>query len=188
MYKELQDEATKYISYLKQVIKLQQEMIDAYNTMQSKAASAVKEIYQKILDTKLDAIDEEKEALEELRKAREQARKDQENAKAVSNLQTNLQRAMMDTSGASDIAFIKAQNDINDKLDSIADDRYSRMLDDISNQLDEEKEALQEECQPCHGAEGQIQQGRDQCPDHCQRAGTSSDHPAQGRGGAGQDV
>ena len=145
MFEELQGDFDKYIQYLKAVIDLQQEMIDSYVDMESKAADAVKEIYQKILDTKLDAIDQEKEAIEELRKAREQDRKDQENAKAVSNLQTNLQRAMMDTSGASDIAFIKAQNDINDKLEDIAEDKYSKMLDDITQQLEDEKEALQEE-------------------------------------------
>ena len=145
MFKELQGDFDKYIKYLKQVIDLQQEMIDKYVEMEDKAANAVKEIYQKILNTKLEAIDKEKEALEELRKAREQDRKDQENAKAVSNLQTNLQRAMMDTSGASDIAFIKAKNDIEDKLEDIAEDKYSKMLDDINNQLDDEKEMLQEE-------------------------------------------
>ena len=120
-------------------------MIDKYVEMEDKAANAVTEIYQQILNTKLEAIDKEKEALEELRKAREQDRKDQENAKAVSNLQTNLQRAMMDTSGASDIAFIKAKNDIEDKLEDIAEDKYSKMLDDINNQLDDEKEMLLEE-------------------------------------------
>lgn len=145
MFKELQDDFDKYIQYLKQVIDLQQEMIDSYIEMQDKAADAVKEIYQKILDTKLDAIDEEKEALEELRKAREQARKDQENAEAVSGLQTNLQRAMMDTSGASDSDFIKAQQDLDDKLNEIAEDKYSEMLDNISQQLDEEQDALQRE-------------------------------------------
>lgn len=145
MFKELQDDFDKYIKYLKAVIDLQQEMIDSYVSMEEKAANAVKEIYQKILDTKLDAIDQEKEAIEELRKAREQARKDQENAEAVSGLQTNLQRAMMDTSGASDIAFIKAQKDIDEKLEDIAEDKYSKMLDNIVEQLDEEQEALQEE-------------------------------------------
>ena len=145
MFEELQGDFDKYIQYLKAVIDLQQEMIDSYVDIESKAADAVKEIYQKILDTKLDAIDQEKEALEELRKERERARKDQENAKAVTGLQTNLQRAMMDTSGASDTAFIKAQNDINDKLEKIADDKYSQMLDDIRDKLDEEQEALQEE-------------------------------------------
>ena len=145
MFKELQDDFDKYIAYLKKVIDLQQEMVDKYVDMENKAANAVKEIYQKILDTKLEAIDKEKEAIQDLREAREQARKDQENAETVSGLQTNLQRAMMDTSGASDIAFIKAQKDINDKLEDIAEDKYSKMLDDITNKLDEEQEALREE-------------------------------------------
>ena len=145
MFKELQDDFDKYIAYLKKVIDLEQEMVDKYVDMENKAANAVKEIYQKILDTKLEAIDKEKEAIEDLRKAREEARKDQENAKAVSGLQTNLQRAMMDTSGASDIEFIKAQKDIEDKLEDIAEDKYSKMLDDITDKLDKEQKALQEE-------------------------------------------
>ena len=143
MFEDLQGYFDKTIDYYKQVIKLQQEMVDSYISIQNDVADAVKEIYEKILETELDAIEKEKEAIEDLRKAREQDRRDQENAKAVSGLQTNLQRAMMDTSGASDIAFIKAQQDINDKLEDIAEDKYSQMLDDIVDQLDEEKDALQ---------------------------------------------
>ena len=142
MFKELQDDFDKYIAYLKKAIDLQQEMVDKYVDMENKAANAVKEIYQKILDTKLEAIDKEKEAIEDLRRAREEARKDQENAKTVSGLQTNLQRAMMDTSGASDVAFLKAQQDLDDKLEDIAEDKYSKMLDDITDKLGEEQEAL----------------------------------------------
>ena len=51
----------------------------------------------------------------------------------------------MDTSGASDIALIKAQQDMNDKLEDIAEDKYSEMLDNIINSLEEEQEAMQEE-------------------------------------------
>lgn len=144
MFEDLQGYFDKTIDYYKEVIKLQQEMVDNYISIQNEVADAVKEIYQKILDTKLDAIDQEKEAIEELRKAREQDRRDQENAKAVSGLQTNLQRAMMDTSGASDVAFLKAQEDIEDKLEDIAEDKYSRMLDDIIDRLEEEKDSLQD--------------------------------------------
>ena len=147
-YTSMLEEVQKYfdetIKYYQEVIKLEQEMIDNYVDMENQAASAVKEIYQKILDTKLDAINKEKEAINDLREARERDRKEQENAKAVSGLQTNLQRAMMDTSGASDIAFIKAQNDIEDKLQSIAEDKYSEMLDDIIDKLDKEQDALQD--------------------------------------------
>lgn len=145
MFKDLQGYFDNTIKYYKAVIDLQQEMIDSYIEIQDKAADAIKEIYQKILDTRLEAIDKEKEALEELRDAREKARKDQENAEAISGLQTNIQRTMMDTSGASDISFIKAQNDMNDKLEEIADDKYSEMLDNIIERLEQEQDALQEQ-------------------------------------------
>lgn len=143
MYESKIDYANEYLTTLKQVISLEQEMIDSYIDMQDKAANAIKEIYKKILDTRLEAIEDEKEAIEDLRKAREQARQDAENAETISDLQTNLQRAMMDTSGASDVAFLQAQKDIDDKLSDIAEDKYSRMLDDIINSLDDEKEQLQ---------------------------------------------
>ena len=41
--------------------------------------------------------------------------------------------------------FIKAQKDIDDKLEAIADDKYSQMLEDIQQALDEEKDALQQD-------------------------------------------
>lgn len=145
MFTDLQGYFDKTIDYYKQVIKLQREMVDNYMALQDKTANAIKEIYKKILDTKLDAIDQEKEALNELKEARDRANKDTKNAKAVSDLQTNLQRAMMDTSGASDTAFIKSQKDIQNKLDEIAEDKYSTMLSDIQKKLDEEKDALQRE-------------------------------------------
>ncbi len=145
MFDELKKDFDNYIKYLKNVINLLQEVIDAYDTTEAHAVSAIKEIYQKILNDRLDAIDKEKKAIDELQEARNRARKDQENAKTMSGLQTNLQRAMMDTSGASDSNFIKAQKDIEDKLDEIADDKYSQMLDDIQKALDEEKDALQED-------------------------------------------
>ena len=144
MYEELQGYFDEYIAYLKKAIDLHQEAIDAYVETENKVAEAIKEIYQKILDTKLDAIDKEKEAIEELRQAREDARKDKENAEAISGLQTNIQRAMMDTSGASDISLIKAQKDMNDKLEDIAEDKYGEMLDDIIARLEDEQEALQD--------------------------------------------
>lgn len=144
MFEELQKYFDSTIKYYQEVIKLEQEMVDNYVNMENQAAKAVKEIYQDILNTKIDAINKEKDAINDLRKARELDRKEQENAKAVSGLQTNLQRAMMDTSGASDIAFLKAQNDIEDKLQSIAEDKYSQMLDDIVDKLDKEQDALQD--------------------------------------------
>lgn len=145
MFDELKQDFDKYIAYLKNVINLLQEVIDSYKDMQTKAANSVKEIYEKILHDRLEAIDKEKKAIDELQEARNRARQDQENAKTLSGLQTNLQRAMMDTSGASDSNFIKAQKDIDDKLEAIADDKYSQMLEDIQQALDEEKDALQQD-------------------------------------------
>lgn len=145
MYEETQEYFDAYIDYLKKAIDLEQEKVDAYVNVEKKAADAIKEIYQDILDTRLEAIDKEIEALEDLQEAREQARKDQENAKEVSGLQTNLQRAMFDTSGASDSAQIKARQDLNDKLDAMADDKYSEMLDNLKTQLEDQKDMLQEE-------------------------------------------
>jgi TP901 family phage tail tape measure protein len=144
MYDELQGYFDEYIAYLEQTIDLNQEMVDAYVDIEKQAASAIKEIYQDMLDTKLEAIDKEIEALEELKDARDKARTDQQNAKDISNLQTNIQRTMMDSSGASDISFIKAQQDMNDKLEDIADDKYSEMLDNIIERLEQEQDALQE--------------------------------------------
>ena len=144
MFEELHGYFDELIDYYSTMIELQEEMVDSYIEMQNSAADAIKEIYQKILDTRLDAIDQEKEALEELREARDRARKDQDNAKAISNLQTNIQRTMMDSSGASDISFIKAQQDMTDKLEEMADDKYSEMLDDIISKLEQEQDALQE--------------------------------------------
>ena len=145
MYKELQEYFDDYIDYLGQMIEKHEEIIEAWTTMEDSAAEAIKEIYQQILDDRLDAIDKEIDAIDDLREAREEARKEQANAEAVSDLQTNMQRAMMDTSGASDISFIKAQKDMNDKLDEIANDKYSQMLDDITTQLEDEKEIMQDE-------------------------------------------
>ena len=148
-YKNAMDSTKDYMDKLiaaqKQVISENQKILDAYIEMENKAADAIKEIYQKILDTRLEAIDKEKESLEELRDAREKARKDQENAEAISGLQTNIQRSMMDTSGASDISFIKAQKDMNDKLEEIAEDKYSEMLNNIIERLEQEQDALQEQ-------------------------------------------
>lgn len=145
MFDDLQGYFDDYITHLKEAIKLNEEVINNYVDLEKQAADVIKDIYQDILDTKLEAIDKEIEALDDLQKAREEAREDQENAKEVSGLQTNLQRAMFDTSGASDSAQIKARQDLNDKLDAMADDQYSEMLENLKTQLEDQKEMLQEE-------------------------------------------
>ena len=145
MLGEVQDYLSTTIDYYKKVIEIGREMVDSYISLQDKAAEAVKEIYQQILDTKLDAIDKEKDAIDELREARARANKEQKDAKEVAGIQSDIQRAMMDTSGASASALIKSQSNLDDKLNAIAEDKYSEMLDDIIKRLDEEKESLQQE-------------------------------------------
>lgn len=143
MFEELHGYFDELIKYYQTVIDLQQEMVDAYVEMENSAADAVEEIYQKMLDTKLEAIDAEIEALEELRDAREKARNASKDAEEISDLQTDIQRTMMDSSGASNSAFIQAQDALSDKLEQMADDKYSEMLDDIINKLEEEQDSLQ---------------------------------------------
>lgn len=145
LYEDVQEYANDYLDTLKAQIDAHQAVVDDYVDVEEQAADAIKEIYQKILDEKLEAIDKEIEALDDLQKAREEAREDQENAKEVSGLQTNLQRAMFDTSGASDSEQIKARQELNNKLDAMAEDKYSEMLDNLKTQLEDQKEMLQEE-------------------------------------------
>ena len=144
MTEEMHESFDNAIKYYQAVIEIEQEMIDSYIELENQAADTVKEIYQDILDTKLEAIDREIEALEELRDAREKARGAADDAKAISGLQSDMQRAMMDSSGASDIAFIKAQDALGEKLEEMADDKYSEMLDDIISKLEEEQDSLQD--------------------------------------------
>ena len=144
MTEEQHEAMDNAIKYYQAVIEIEQEMIDSYIELEKQAADTVEEIYQDILDTKLEAIDREIEALEELRDAREKARGAADDAKEVSGLQTDMQRAMMDSSGASDIAFIKAQDALGEKLEEMADDKYSEMLDDIISKLEEEQDSLQD--------------------------------------------
>lgn len=143
MYDGVKDYADDYLDTIVNLINKQQEILDAYKDMSKKTADAIKEVYQKELDAKLEAIDKEMKALEELEKARNKANKERDNAKELSGYQADLQRAMMDTSGASDSNYIKAQQNISDKLDEMAEDKYSEMIEDIKNQLEEEKDVLQ---------------------------------------------
>ena len=145
MFEELQGYFDEYIDYLQKTIDLHQEVIDSYVKVENDAADAIQEIYQKILDTKLDAIDKEIDALNDLKDARDKANKSASDAKEISGLQTDIQRAMMDTSGASSVALLQAQDNLDEKLNEIAEDKYSEMLENIISQLEDEQDALQEE-------------------------------------------
>ena len=145
MFEDLMDYFDGTIESLEKVIDLEQQVIDTYVSIEKKTADAIKEIYQQMLDDRLKAIDDEKKALEDLRKERERANKEIKDAKEVAGYQSDIQRSMMDTSGASATALIKAQNNLGDKLDSIANDKYSEMISDLEDMLDEQQEALQQE-------------------------------------------
>ena len=148
-YKDLHDTTLDYYSDLvdsvDQAIQAQQKLIDTYNDLENQLANAVKDIYQKMLDTKLDAIDTEIEALDKLREAREKANKERDNSRELSNLQTSLKRAMMDTSGASNTKVLSYQDQIRSKLEEMGEDEYTERLDAIKEALNDQKEFLQKE-------------------------------------------
>ena len=142
-FQSMDDYFDKLIDAQKKVIDYNQKALDAYKTVEEQAANAIKEIYQDRLDAQLKAIEVEEKALEELQTARENANKEISNAKTVSGYQTDLQRAMMDTSGSSDSAYIKAQQNISDTLSQMAEDKYSQKIEDIKSALSDEKDTLQ---------------------------------------------
>ena len=148
-YKDLHETTLDYYSDLvdsvDQAIQAQQKLVDTYNDLENQLANAVKDIYQKMLDTKLDAIDTEIEALDKLREAREKANKERDNSRELSDLQISLKRAMMDTSGASNTKVLSYQDQIRSKLEEMGEDEYTERLDAIKEALNDQKEFLQKE-------------------------------------------
>ena len=148
-YKELHDTTLDYyedlITSLQSSIDLQQTLVDTYIDLEKNLAEAVKDIYQDMLDNKLESIDTEIEALNKLKEAREEATKAKEDSKDLSDLQTSLKRAMMDTSGASNTKVLSYQDQIRNKLEEMGEDEYTKRLDAITESLEEQKEQLQKE-------------------------------------------
>lgn len=133
------------ISSLESSIDLQQELVDTYVDLEKNLADAVKDIYQEMLDNKLESIDLEIEALGKLQEAREKANQAKEDSKDLSDMQTSLKRAMMDTSGASNTKVLSYQDQIKSKLEQMGEDEYTQRLDSITEALEEQKEQLQRE-------------------------------------------
>ena len=133
------------ISSLESSIDLQQELVDTYVDLEKNLADAVKDIYQEMLDNKLESIDLEIEALGKLQEARERANQAKEDSKDLSDMQTSLKRAMMDTSGASNTKVLSYQDQIKSKLEQMGEDEYTQRLDAITEALEEQKEQLQRE-------------------------------------------
>ena len=148
-YKELHDTTLDYyedlIASLQSSIDLQQTLVDTYIDLEKNLAEAVKDIYQDMLDNKLEAIDTEIEALNKLKEAREEANKAKEDSKDLSDLQSSLKRAMMDTSGASNTKVLSYQDQIRSKLEEMGEDEYTKRLDAITESLENQKEQLQRE-------------------------------------------
>lgn len=148
-YKSLHDETTEYysdlIDALDDAIQAQQDLVDIYNDFEHKMADAVKNIYQTMLDNKLEAIDTEIEALDKLKEAYDRTNQAASDSKELSGMQTSMKRAMMDTSGASNTKVLDYRDQINSKLENMGQDAYSQKLDDIKEVLEEQKDSLQED-------------------------------------------
>ena len=122
---------------------LRQEIVDKYIEAEDTLVEAIKQREEKILDNKLAAIDKEIEAIEKAAEARRKAREEEENVKELSGMQVDLQRALMDSSGASATQILDIQKQIKEKQQEMADNSFDTMVEDMQTQLEEEKELEQ---------------------------------------------
>ena len=132
-----------FVGKLKDEKSLRQEYIDTYIKGEDTLVEAIKSREKKILDNKLAAIDKEIDAINRAADARRKAREDEDEAKQLSELQVDLQRALMDSSGASAVDILQIQKQIKDKQQSIADKSFDTMVSDINEQLQNEKDLEQ---------------------------------------------
>ena len=120
-----------------------QELVDKYIEAEDQLVEAIKQREEKILENKLAAIDKEIEAIEKAAEARRKAREEEEDAKELSGMQVDLQRALMDSSGASASQILDIQKQIKEKQQEMADNSFDTMVEDMQTQLEEEKEMEQ---------------------------------------------
>ena len=123
---------------------LRQEIVDTYIKAEDELVEAIKQREEKILDNKLKAIDKEIEAIEKAAEARRKAREEENDAKELSGMQVDLQRALMDSSGASASQILDIQKQIKEKQQEMADNSFDTMVEDMKTQLEEEKEMEQQ--------------------------------------------
>lgn len=146
-YQEIHETTNEYyedlLDDIQEVIDAQQELVDTYIDLEKSVADSIKDTYQKMLDNKLEAIDSEIEALDKLKEARDRANQAKQDSEELSDLQSDLKRAMMDSSGASNTKVLDYQEQIREKLDKMGEDEYTRRLDSLQESLEEEKEQLQ---------------------------------------------
>ena len=120
-----------------------QELVDKYIEAEDQLVEAIKQREEKILESKLAAIDKEIEAIEKAAEARRKAREEEEDAEELSGMQVDLQRALMDSSGASASQILEIQKQIKDKQQEMADNSFDTMVEDMQTQLEEEKDLEQ---------------------------------------------
>ena len=147
-YDDLIDKTDEYydnlISSMAEEKELRQSYVDLYIEAEEELVEAIKEREQKILDNKLEAIDKEIEAIERAADARRKAREEEENAQELSSMQVDLQRALMDSSGASASQILEMQKQMKEKQQEMADNSFDTMVDDMKQQLEDEKEMEQQ--------------------------------------------
>ena len=129
----------QHLDYIAAELENNQKRIDKYIDAEDQLVEAIKQREQKILDNKLEAIDKEIEAIEKAADARRKAREAEDNSKELSSMQVDLQRALMDSSGASASQILNIQKQIKEKQQEMADDSFDTMVDDMKTQLEEEK-------------------------------------------------
>lgn len=134
------DYYNQHLEYIVAELENNQKRIDKYIDAEDELVEAIKQREQKILDNKLAAIDKEIDAIEKAAEARRKAREEENNAQELSSMQVDLQRALMDSSGASATQILDIQKQIKEKQQEMADDSFDTMVDDMKTQLEEEKE------------------------------------------------
>lgn len=146
-YKKVLEEADNYyessMDKMLEEKQLRQEYINKYIEAENQLVEAIKSREKKILDAKLKAIDKEIEAIEKVSEARRKAREEEKDAEEMSGLQVDLQRALMDSSGASASQILSLQKQIKDKQKEMADNSFDTMVNDMKQQLEDEKEMEQ---------------------------------------------
>ncbi len=146
-YDEAVDKTNDYYNNLldkmKEELELRQQVVDKYIEAENELVEAIKSREKKILDAKLESIDKEIKAIEKVSEARRKAREEESDAAEMSGLQVDLQRALMDSSGASASQILSLQKQIKDKQKEMADNSFDDMVNDMKQQLEDEKEMEQ---------------------------------------------
>jgi hypothetical protein len=132
------------MDYWKQEIDLMQTRVDSYLDAENQILDAVKKREKDILDVKLEAIDKEIEAINKAAEARKKAREDEDSAKEISKLQTDLQRALMDTSAGSATKVLEIQEQIRQQQKEMADGSFDKMVEDEVQAREDQKTSEQD--------------------------------------------